>query len=135
VLIADGENFTEPGAFAPYLKPRRLVDVLQMDIRTGGFLGNLEVAGLGEPVGAISVPHNWGSQAGLWMALHLAKAARGVPAAEDDRSTCDVLVAEGYSFRDGFYTVPDTPGLGLRADEQVYRRKYKPGEIVVGRPA
>ena len=127
VYLADGENFTDPRGFEPYLKPRRLVDVLQMDIRTGGFLGNLETARLGQTAGALSVPHNWGSQVGLLMGLHLAKAAKSVIAAEDDRSTCDVIVAEGYSFRDGEYTVSDRPGLGIRVDEDVYRLKYTSG--------
>ena len=130
-LIADGENVREPKEFEPYLKPRRLLDVLQMDIRTGGFLGNIEMARMGEAAGAASVPHNWGSQVGLYMGLHLAKAVRGVEAAEDDRSTCDVLQAEGYSFRDGHYTVSEAPGLGLRVDEEAYNAKYRGQQTVV----
>jgi L-alanine-DL-glutamate epimerase-like enolase superfamily enzyme len=107
------------------------MDVLQMDIRVGGFLGNLEMARMGEEVGALSVPHNWGSQVGLWMSLHLAKAVPSVIAAEDDRSTCDVLEAEGYEFKDGFYTVSDAPGLGLRVSEEIYREKYAAAETVI----
>ena len=128
-LIADGENIGDPKAFLPYLKPKRLMDALQMDIRRGGFLGNLEMARYGEEAGAISVPHNWGSQVGLYMGLHLAKAARSVTAAEDDRSTCDAIQAEGYAFHKGFYTVSDAPGLGIRVDETVYQQKYQAKEI------
>ncbi len=102
-----------------------------MDMRRGGFLDCLEMARPGEAAGAISVPHNWASQVGLFMSLHLAKAVKSVPAAEDDRSTCDVIVAEGYQFRKGHYTVPDAPGLGLRVDERVYNRKYRAKEVVV----
>jgi len=130
-LIADGENVREPGEFAPYLKPRRLMDVLQMDIRRGGFLTNLEVARMAEAAGAVSVPHNWGSQVGLYMGLHLAKGARAVTAAEDDRSTCDAIVAEGYTFTNGHYTVSDAPGLGIRVNEQVYGEKYRAKEVVL----
>jgi len=78
------------------------------------------------------VPHNWGSQVGLFMGLHLAKAVRGVTAAEDDRSTCDVIVADGYVFKDGHYSVSDKPGLGLRVDERIYRQKYQAKEIIIG---
>jgi len=131
ILLADGENLSDPVKFAPYLKPRRLMDVLQMDIRRGGFLKNLEMARVGEEVGAISVPHNWGSQVGMFMGLHIAKAARSIPGAEDDRSTCDVLHAEGYDFRNGYYTVSSAPGLGIRVDEAVYRMKCKDRETVV----
>ncbi len=130
-LIADGENFTDPRGFEPYLKPKRLIDVLQMDIRRGGFLGNLEMARLGESAGAVSVPHNWGSQIGGLMGLHLSKAVKSVIAAEDDRSTCDTIVAEGYVFKNGSYTVSGAPGLGIRVDEAVYKEKYQSKEVVV----
>jgi L-alanine-DL-glutamate epimerase-like enolase superfamily enzyme len=132
-LIADGENLTHPEPFAPYLEPRRLIDVLQLDIRRGGILGNLRLARMGEPVGAVTVPHNWGSQVGLFMSLHFAKAVPNVAAAEDDRSTMDAIVAEGYEFRRGRYTVSDAPGLGIRVDEETYERKYaRRAEVIEG---
>lgn len=130
-LIADGESVGDPRQFEPYLKPKRLVDVLQMDIRRGGFLANLEVARIAQPAGAVAVPHNWASQVGFLMGLHLAKAVENVSAAEDDRSTCDAVIAEGYSFSKGFYTVSDAPGLGLRINQEVYAKKYAAKEVVV----
>jgi L-alanine-DL-glutamate epimerase-like enolase superfamily enzyme len=130
-LIADGESVGDPRDFEPYLKPQRLMDVLQMDIRHGGFMGNLEMARLGADAGAIAVPHNWASQVGKFMGLHLAKAVENVTAAEDDRSTCDAITADGYTFEKGFYTVPDSPGLGLRVNEEIYREKYEPKQVVV----
>jgi D-galactarolactone cycloisomerase len=131
-LIADGETVREPRELEPFVNPKRLVDVLQTDIRTCGFLGNLEAARMGEAAGAVTVPHNWGSRIGLLMGLQMARAVKSIPAAEDDRSTCDVVVAEGYEFRDGLYRVPDAPGLGLRVDEKVYRDKCKAVETVIG---
>jgi L-alanine-DL-glutamate epimerase-like enolase superfamily enzyme len=131
-FLADGENMRSADQFTPYLKPRRLMDVLQMDIRRGGFLENLRMARMGEEAGAVSVPHNWGSQVGLFMGLHLAKAVQSVIAAEDDRSTCDVVEAEGYEFRGGYYTVSEAPGLGIRVNEKAYREKYQGAEKVVG---
>jgi L-alanine-DL-glutamate epimerase-like enolase superfamily enzyme len=130
-LMADGENMTALAQFEPYLFPARLVDVLQMDIRTGGFLDNREMARKAEAAGAVAVPHNWGSQVGLLMGLQLAKAVKTVPAAEDDRSTCDALLVDGYRCSDGLYTVPDTPGLSVRVNEAVYRDKYRAAETVV----
>jgi len=50
---------------------------------------------------------------------------------EDDRSTCDALVTDGYSFRNGFYTVPDKPGLSLAVDEKIYKKQYQAKEIVL----
>ncbi len=127
-LIADGESVRDPAAFEPYLQPERVMDRLQMDIRVGGFVSGMEVAALAEGAGAKSVPHNWGSQVGLFMSLHLAKATRSVEGVEDDRSTCDAIVAEGYRFEKGFYTVSDEPGLGIHLNERVYEQKYKDQE-------
>jgi D-galactarolactone cycloisomerase len=129
--IAEGESVRGVAEFEPYLKPNRLFDVLQMDIRTGGFIDNMAVARMAAEVGATSVPHNWGSQIGGYMGLHLSKAIAAVPAAEDDRSTCDVIIAEGYNFRGGSYSVPNSPGLSLRVDEKVYQLKCKPAETAI----
>jgi L-alanine-DL-glutamate epimerase-like enolase superfamily enzyme len=130
-LIAEGENEREIAAFLPYLKPRRLYDVVQMDIRTGGFIDNMALARVAEEAGAVSVPHNWGAQIGCYMGVHLAKAVRAVAAAEDDRSICDVIIADGYVFRDGSYSVPEKPGLSLQIDQKIYDMKCKRAEVVV----
>lgn len=130
-FIADGESVSDYNAFKPFLAPKRTVDILQMDIRRGGFLDNITVARMGEPAGAVSIPHNWGSQVGGLMGLHLAKAVSNVTAAEDDRSTCDLIIAEGYEFRDGTYSVPDKPGMSIRVDEEVYKLKCKESETVI----
>ena len=129
-LIADGENFRSVDEMRPYMKPL-LIDVTQIDIRRGGFLDNRRAAELAASSGGFCVPHNWGSQMGGLMNLHFAKAVKNAFTAEDDRSHCDAIIAEGYVFRDGFYTLPKTPGLSIRVDERVYRAKYKAQEIVV----
>lgn len=129
--IAEGENETEISAFLPYLRPRRLYDVVQMDIRRGGFLDNAELARVAAEAGAECVPHNWGSQIGGFMGLHLSRAVKSVPAAEDDRSICDVVIADGYEFRDGYYTVPEKPGLSLVVDQKLYEMKCSKAEVVL----
>lgn len=130
-LMADGENAANLALFKPYLEPRRLMDILQMDIRTGGLLDNQTLARMGEAVGAVSIPHNWGSQVGGLMGLHLAKAVPNVIAAEDDRSSSDLIIAEGYEFRDGSYSLPERPGLAIRVDEDVYKLKCQAGETLI----
>ncbi len=77
------------------------------------------------------MPHNWASQIGVLTALHLAKASPGVAGVEDDRSTCDAIVAEGYSFEKGVYTVPDAPGLAIRIDERIYKEKYQSQQTIL----
>ena len=130
-IVADGENFTDASSFDPYLKPRLLMDIVQLDIRRGGFIEGMKMARKAEAAGAVSIPHNWGSQVGLFMGLHLSKAVKAVGAAEDDRSTCDAVVAKGYEYADGTYTTSDEPGLGISVDEDVYREKYQAGETVI----
>ena len=61
----------------------------------------------------------------------LSKAAKAVVAAEDDRSTCDSIVAKGYEISKGIYTVSNEPGLGIDVQQDIYREKYKQGEIVI----
>lgn len=129
--IADGESVRDSPAFEPYLKPVRLVDVLQMDIRGGGFIDNAKMGRMAEEAGGTAVPHNWGSQVGGLMALQLAKAVKSVTAAEDDRSTCDVIVTDGYDFRNGAYTVPDKPGMAIHVDNEAYDKKYRAAEVVI----
>ena len=130
-LIADGENFRHSSEFEPYLHPRRLMDVLQLDTRTGGFIANREVVRMGGAAGAMTIPHNWGSQIGHLMGLHLAKAMKGVPWAEDDRSTCDVIVPAGYSLGKGMQMVSSEPGLGIHIDAKVYEKQCKPTERTI----
>ncbi len=129
--IADGENMRSAAEFEPYLQPRRLMDRLQLDIRTGGFLDCREMARMGEPCGAAAVPHNWGSRVGLLMSLHLAKTQKNILGAEDDRSQCPALTASGYEFRDGYYTVSDQPGLGVTVNESLYAAPSFPRETWV----
>jgi L-alanine-DL-glutamate epimerase-like enolase superfamily enzyme len=130
-LCADGENFGHPEQFLPYLRPRRLIDILQLDIRRGGFFGNRAVARLGEPVGAKTVPHNWASQIGVLMALHLAKVTESAPLVEDDRSKLDILVVKGYEFHNGVYSVSNEPGLAIHVDANLYRQQCEPQERVI----
>ena len=130
-LLADGENFRQLDSFRAYLQPRRLIDALQLDIRRGGFVDCAEMARMGLAAGAVALPHNWGSQVGALMNLHMSRALENVVGAEDDRSTCDVILAEGYVFRDGLWTLPDAPGLGIAVDEKTYRSKYQAKETVI----
>jgi D-galactarolactone cycloisomerase len=129
-FIADGEDMDSAEELRPYMKPL-LIDVTQIDIRRAGFLANREAAELSESSGAHCIPHNWGSQIGGLMGLHFGKVTRSAIPAENDRSRCDVLIVEGYAFRDGSYTVSKAPGLGVRVDEKVYAKKYKAREIVL----
>jgi hypothetical protein len=89
------ENIQQSSELTPCIEPRVLVDVLHMDILTSGLLQNAALARRAGPLGAVCIPHNWGSQVGGLIGLQLAKEVQTVPVAEDDRSTCDVLIPDG----------------------------------------
>src|SRR5262249_57906738 len=122
-------GFAEALCFDPYRKPALFFDVLQPYIRRFGFLDNLKTAQMAAAAGGLCIPHNWGAQIGLYMALHLAKVAKAVARVEDDRSTMDVIAPEGYQFHDGMYTIPEKPGLSIAVDEGPYRMKCKATEM------
>ena len=130
-LIAAGEHMRDIKAFEPYLRPKRVLDVLQMDIRQGGFLDNAQLAKMAAPPGALAIQHNWASQIGNVMALHLARVFENSPMVESDRSTSDVIVAEDYRFEDGAMKMPDKPGLGIALNEDAYKRQCRSSEIVL----
>lgn len=129
--LAAGEHMRDIHAFDPYLQPARLMDVLQMDIRQGGFLDNAQLARNAAKAGAVVIPHNWGSQIGTIMGVQLSRAVEAVPMAESDRSTCDVLVTEEYQVQGGAMRVPSKPGLAISINEDVYREKHQKSEMVV----
>ncbi len=129
--IADGESVREVSEFGPFLEPEPVIDVMQMDIRTGGLLDCCEMARMATGAGIRAVPHNWGAQVGLYMSLHLAKTQESIAGAEDDRSTCPAITARGYDFRDGAYTVSDEPGLGIAVNEEFYEAPPFPAQTVI----
>jgi D-galactarolactone cycloisomerase len=130
-LMAAGEHMRDIRSFEPYLKPARLMDVLQLDIRQGGFLDLARLAKMAGEAGAVVMPHNWASQIGIFMGVQLGMAMKAVPMAESDRSTCDVLLANDYRFENGAITPPSKPGMAIGIDEDVYKAKCQPNEIVV----
>jgi D-galactarolactone cycloisomerase len=129
--LAFGEHMHALDNIGPYLKPDRLVDYVQYDIRANGFLDNIAVARKCATVGATVDNHNWASQMGYIMSLHLARALGNYGILECDRSTCDVLRVDIPESVKGTVPAPSKPGLGISVDEGVYRIKNAPKEIVI----
>ena len=129
--IAFGEHMATIPASEPYLRPNQLIDVVQQDIRRCGFLDSAAVAKQCAQYGAKVAPHNWASQMGHIMDLHLARAIPNHSVSESDRSVCDVLRTEPLSLKDGCVTAPARAGLGIEIDETIYRAKHAAGEIII----
>jgi L-alanine-DL-glutamate epimerase-like enolase superfamily enzyme len=118
-LLADGETQGNLDAYKPFIEARA-IDIFQGDMNRFGFEGILTEAAWCESQGLQIAPHNWGSLVGYYMQLHIGRAITNFYRAEHDPLSNAILIAEGYEVRDGFSTVPDAPGFGLRIDEDKF---------------
>src|SRR5439155_17812171 len=108
VLIADGEGQASP-ALLDWARDG-VVDVVQYDIYGHGFTRWLETGRQLDSWGARSAPHHYGGHYGNYATCHLAGALRGFTYVEWDEATTPGLGPSGYSIKDGWVSVPDTPG-------------------------
>jgi L-alanine-DL-glutamate epimerase-like enolase superfamily enzyme len=120
-LVADGESVKKVDEFKPYVSARAF-DVLQGDMRHFGFEGIMAEATMARSKGLRIAPHNWGSLIAYYMQLHVGRAIPNFYLAEHDPLATPVLIAEGYKIKDGFATVPNSPGFGLKLDEAKFAK-------------
>jgi L-alanine-DL-glutamate epimerase-like enolase superfamily enzyme len=69
-----------------------------------------------EPTGGAIAPHTWGTLCGFYAQLHVARAIPNFYSGEQDPLSSDVIIADGYTIKDGKCSVPDAPGFGLKLD-------------------
>ena len=124
-LVADGETQGELEVFKPFIEAQA-IEVYQADMNRFGFEGILTEAAWAEEQELLVAPHNWGSLVGFYMQLQVGRAIPNFYRAEHDPLTTPVLIADGYSVKDGEATLPDTPGCGLRLDEERFARDVEP---------
>jgi len=118
-LIADGETQGKLEAYKPFIEARA-IDIFQGDMNRFGFEGILTEAAWCKPKGLMVAPHNWGSLVGYYMQLHVGRAITNFYRAENDPLSNSVLIAEGYKIKDGYSSVPEAPGFGLKINEDKF---------------
>ncbi len=118
-LVADGETQRQLDAYKPFIEARA-IDIFQGDMNRFGFEGILTEASWCKPQGLRVAPHNWGSLVGYYMQLHVGRAITNFYRAERDPLSNPVLIADGYELRDGYSSVPDAPGFGLKLNEDKF---------------
>jgi L-alanine-DL-glutamate epimerase-like enolase superfamily enzyme len=123
-LVADGETQGDLEVFKPFIEAEA-IEVYQADMNRFGFEGILTEAKWCEPKSLRVAPHNWGSLVGYYMQLHVGRAVPNFYRAEHDPLTNEILVADGYSIRDGEATLPAAPGAGIAINEDAYERDAK----------
>jgi L-alanine-DL-glutamate epimerase-like enolase superfamily enzyme len=60
------------------------------------------------------------------MILHVGRAITNFYRAENDPLDSDILIADGYSIKNGAAMVPDAPGFGLKIHEERFAASIKP---------
>jgi L-alanine-DL-glutamate epimerase-like enolase superfamily enzyme len=123
-LVADGETQGDLNVFKPFIEAKA-IEVLQADMNRFGFEGILTEAAWARPQGLVIAPHNWGSLIGYYMQLHVGRAIDNFYRSEHDPLSTPVLVAEGYSRKDGETTVPGAAGFGLSINEKAFAAEAK----------
>jgi L-alanine-DL-glutamate epimerase-like enolase superfamily enzyme len=123
-LVADGESHKEASTFKPFVNAGA-IEVLQGDMKRFGFEGIMKKARMASAQNLLVAPHNWGSLVGYYMQLQVGRAIPNFYRAEHDPLSTPILIADGYSRKNGLATVPDTPGCGLRIDENAFAKEAK----------
>jgi L-alanine-DL-glutamate epimerase-like enolase superfamily enzyme len=123
-LLADGETQHELESFKPFIA-KRAIDIYQGDMNHFGIDGILQEAAWAAEQKLMVAPHNWGSLGVYYQQLHVGRAISNFYRAEHDPLSNDVLIAEGYDRKEGFATVPKSPGFGLAINEKTFSSDVK----------
>ena len=131
VRVAAGERLYTLADFAR-LTSQRAADVVQMDVaHCGGILMAKKIAALAEPYDIVFAPHVSIGPVALAAALHLDMCCNNFYYQENfgehDVNYRDDLVKGWNRFDNGYFTLDDTPGLGLELNDAVIAaHPYRP---------
>lgn len=120
VLIADGEGPASPHLL-DYAR-RGIIDVIQYDIFSYGMTKWLETASKLDAWNVRTAPHHYGRHLGNFVAGHLAAAADGFAFVEWDELSTLGLDSSAYTVEEGYVSLPDAPGFGLKLDESLFQQ-------------
>jgi L-alanine-DL-glutamate epimerase-like enolase superfamily enzyme len=132
IPILMGENLDRRGRFKDFVV-NQACDIVQLDIRnTGGLLEAKKIADLSDTFNLPMAAHNTGSLVATIATAHWAASVRDFTAAETVLGKGDwmddVVMREGPLFKDGFFTLPDKPGLGIELNRAVVEAHLAAGE-------
>jgi L-rhamnonate dehydratase len=124
--IAAGEENTTRWEFADLIE-RGHVDIIQPDVtRAGGLTECLRIARMAADRGRPCVPHAWSTGIVKAASLHLLAAIPNALFLEfcvwDSPLNLDLVVPPFRIDSDGCVAIPQTPGLGIRLNEDVLAR-------------
>ena len=130
--IAGGENGCSIFEFKQLID-HDAVDIIQADATHAGGIGEVKrIAEYAELHGKTIAPHVFRSAASLSAHLHLLASIPNALICEYQQIANplrEALFIEPLEIKDGYITVPDTPGLGIYINEKLINQyKYLPGQ-------
>jgi D-galactarolactone cycloisomerase len=136
VPIAGGEVLTRRQTFLPWLQ-RGAFDIVQPDVtKVGGLSEQRRIARMADDFGVKFVGHGWNTAVGVAADLQMAAASPHTDLVEfiGGSAYLDGIVTEPFALdEEGYLTIPDSPGLGLRLDREKLAR-YTPDAAVLFTP-
>ena len=120
VNIADGEGQASP-LLLDFARDGS-VDIIQYDIFSYGITNWLETGARLDGWNVSTAPHHYGRHVGNYVSGHLASAVDGFLFIEWDEVSTPGLDGSAYQVEDGYVLMPDTPGFGLKLDEELFQQ-------------
>jgi|TARA_Y100000294_G_scaffold120359_1_gene111806 L-alanine-DL-glutamate epimerase-like enolase superfamily enzyme len=125
IPIAAGENEFRIFGFKDLFE-NKAVDIAMPDIgRVGGLQETKNICVLADAYGIQVSPHNFSSGVLLAATLHLMASTPNTTLLEVDTSKNAVyqeLLVEPLEFNDGYFTVPEGPGLGVEISPEILKK-------------
>jgi L-alanine-DL-glutamate epimerase-like enolase superfamily enzyme len=133
VPICTGENLTRRQGFKDFIINQGC-DIVHLDIRnTGGLLESKKIADMADVFNLPLANHNSGAAVCTMATIQWAAAIRDYLAAEAWHIARrdwmdDVIVHDGPLVKNGHFTLPNKPGLGVELNREVVEAHLVPGE-------
>ncbi len=125
IPIAGGESGSWRYEFIEIIE-KEAMDIIQPDcVLAGGLRETKRICEYAENNGVIAIPHTWGSAPGLMANLHLNASTNNCLMSESSQMENPFrteLLEKDPDFIDGYVTVPDTVGLGVKISEEYIRK-------------
>ena len=133
-MIVDGESHKGRQTIYWQLMEQGLLDAIQPDMLHMGFWQFHVLARDIEDSGysTLIAPHNYNAAyLGLRADVQFGAVTERFVIAEDSTLDFDLYQGPEYAFENGKYNVPDSPGLAVSVDSELYDRVYKQHETVI----
>jgi galactonate dehydratase len=123
--VATGERLHSRAEFRELFE-LQACDIIQPDItHCGGILNTKKIAAWADTYYMLVAPHNVGGPVSTAAALHLAACTTNFKIQEHFNDFAEAWVKQAApglpEVEDGYFALPDKPGLGVELDEQVFK--------------